>query len=75
MHCCPFKGTQFVRLQAFAILFNNPINTYFKPNITLYRVFHHIFMGINDITVLNNIIINRKIALYPFNPAFSCYWL
>ena len=29
--------------------------------------FHEIFMNINDITEINNIIINRKSYTYPFN--------
>ena len=69
MHWSLFNDTHLVWLEALTTLVNNPINNFLiNPNIILYHVFlyhiflYQIFMNIDDITGINNIIINRKIV-------------
>ena len=62
MHCSLLNNIRFVWLETLTMLVNKMTNIFFNK-LKHYFIFHCIFMNINNITIVNNIAINRKIVL------------
>ena len=62
MHCSLLNNIRFVWLETLTMLVNKMTNIFFNK-LKHYIISHYIFMNINNITIVNNIAINRKIAL------------